>query len=144
MRRPSAARASLHEPPSCCLIGRPGDGDGILIKDNHIAIAGGITAAIARARAGHMVKIEIEVETLDQLREVIKIGGVDSVLLDNMTPDQMRKAVRMVAGRMAIEASGTVRLDTVRAIAESGVDPISAGALTHSVMALDIGLDLNV
>ncbi len=125
---------------------RFGLGDGILIKDNHIAMAGGIAEAIHRARdrAGHMVKIEIEVDTLDQLRKVIDSGGVDSVLLDNMTPDQMREAVTMIAGRMATEASGAVRLDTVRAIAESGVDLISAGALTHSVTALDIGLDIDL
>jgi nicotinate-nucleotide pyrophosphorylase (carboxylating) len=124
---------------------RFGLGDGILIKDNHIALAGGIAEAIALARnsAGHMVKIEVEVDTLAQLREVIDTGGIDSVLLDNMTPDQMREAVTIVAGRMATEASGTVRLDTVRAIAETGVDLISVGALTHSVTALDIGLDIN-
>jgi nicotinate-nucleotide pyrophosphorylase (carboxylating) len=124
---------------------RFGLGDGILIKDNHIAMAGGIAGAIALARrnAGHMVKIEIEVDTLSQLQEVLGVGGVDSVLLDNMTPDQMREAVAMVAGRIATEASGTVNLDTVRAIAETGVDLISIGALTHSVTALDIGLDID-
>jgi nicotinate-nucleotide pyrophosphorylase (carboxylating) len=125
---------------------RFGLSDGILIKDNHIATAGGIAEAIALARrsAGHMVKIEIEVDTLAQLREVIDTGGIDSVLLDNMTPDQMREAVAMVAGRFATQASGNVRLDTVRAIAETGVDLISIGALTHSTKALDIGLDVEV
>ena len=125
---------------------RFGLSDGILIKDNHIAMAGGIAEAVALARrsAGHMVKIEIEVDTLAQLQEVLDTGGVDSVLLDNMTPDQMREAVTIVGGRMATEASGTVRLDTVRAIAESGVDLISVGALTHSVTALDIGLDIDI
>jgi nicotinate-nucleotide pyrophosphorylase (carboxylating) len=124
---------------------RFGLSDGILIKDNHIAMAGGIAGAITRARksAGHMVKIEIEVDTLTQLQEVLDTGGVDGVLLDNMTPDQMREAVTIVAGRMATEASGTVNLDTVRAIAETGVDLISIGALTHSVTALDIGLDID-
>jgi nicotinate-nucleotide pyrophosphorylase (carboxylating) len=124
---------------------RFGLSDGILIKDNHIAMAGGIAGAIALARrnAGHMVKIEIEVDTLAQLQEVLGAGGADSVLLDNMTPDQMREAVAMVAGRIATEASGTVNLDTVRAIAETGVDLISIGALTHSVTALDIGLDID-
>jgi nicotinate-nucleotide pyrophosphorylase (carboxylating) len=125
---------------------RIGLSDGILIKDNHIAMAGGIAGAIALAckSAGHMVKIEIEVDTLAQLQEVLDVGGIDSVLLDNMTPDQMRDAVTIVAGRMATEASGTVRLDTVRAIAETGVDLISVGALTHSVTALDIGLDIDI
>ena len=120
--------------------------DGILIKDNHIAMAGGLAEAIALARksAGHMVKIEIEVDTLAQLREVIDTGGVDSVLLDNMTTDQMREAVTLVAGCIATEASGTVNLNTVRAIAETGVDLISIGALTHSVTALDIGLDIEL
>jgi nicotinate-nucleotide pyrophosphorylase (carboxylating) len=124
---------------------RFGLSDGILIKDNHIAMAGGIAEAIALARrnAGHMVKIEIEVDTLAQLQEVLGTGGVDSVLLDNMKPDQLREAVTMVAGGMATEASGAVNLDTVRAIAETGVDLISVGALTHSVTALDIGLDIN-
>ena len=125
---------------------RFGLSDGILIKDNHIAMAGGIGEAIARARtsAGHMVKIEVEVDTLDQLREVLDAGGVNSVLLDNMTLDQMREAVTMVAGRFATQASGNVRLDTIRAIAETGVDLISIGALTHSVKALDIGLDVEL
>jgi nicotinate-nucleotide pyrophosphorylase (carboxylating) len=124
---------------------RFGLSDGILIKDNHIAIAGGLAEAIALAHrnAGHMVKIEIEVDTLAQLQEVLGAGGVDSVLLDNMALDQLREAIAMVAGRMATEASGAVNLDTVRAIAETGVDLISIGALTHSVTALDIGLDID-
>jgi nicotinate-nucleotide pyrophosphorylase (carboxylating) len=125
---------------------RFGLSDGILIKDNHIALAGGIGEAIARARTsvGHMVRIEIEVDTLAQLQEVVDAGGIDSVLLDNMTPDQMREAVALVAGRFATQASGNVRLDTVRAIAETGVDLISIGALTHTVTALDIGLDIDL
>lgn len=116
--------------------------DAILIKDNHIAASGGITAALeaARAHAGHLVKIEIEVDTLDQLREV-DFDIADCVLLDNMTPAELREAVRYVAGRALTEASGGVTLDTVAAIAETGVDLISVGALTHSAPCLDLGLD---
>jgi nicotinate-nucleotide pyrophosphorylase (carboxylating) len=116
--------------------------DAILIKDNHIVAAGGIAAAItaARARAGHLVKIEVEVDTLAQLDEVLA-HRIDVVLLDNMTPEQLRAAVKRVAGRLLTEASGGVRLETVRGIAESGVDLISVGALTHSAAVLDIGLD---
>jgi len=119
--------------------------DAVLIKDNHIAVAGGIGAAIAaaQARAGHMVKIEVEVDTLDQLREALQ-HRIDAVLLDNMTPDQLAEAVRLVAGRVLTEASGGVNLDTVRAIAEAGVDLISVGALTHSAAVLDIGLDIEI
>jgi nicotinate-nucleotide pyrophosphorylase (carboxylating) len=117
--------------------------DAILIKDNHIAIAGGIGPALTRARAhaGHLVKIEIEVDTLDQLDEVLAIGA-DAVLLDNMNPDQLREAVRRVAGRAITEASGRINLETAAAIAETGVDLISAGWLTHSARVLDIGLDI--
>jgi len=120
--------------------------DAILIKDNHIAVAGGVKAALeaARAHAGHLVKIEIEVDNLDQLDEVLATGLADVVMLDNMHPDLMRQGVARVAGRMKVEASGGVRLDTVRAIAESGVDMISIGALTHSVKGLDIGLDIDL
>ncbi|CAN1563581.1 NadC Nicotinate-nucleotide pyrophosphorylase [Rhabdaerophilaceae bacterium] len=120
--------------------------DAILIKDNHIAIAGGIRPALeaARAHAGHLVKIEIEVDTLDQLDEVIAAGLADVVMLDNMAPAMMAAGVIRVAGRMKVEASGGVRRDTVRSIAESGVDMISVGALTHSVTVLDIGLDIDV
>jgi nicotinate-nucleotide pyrophosphorylase (carboxylating) len=116
--------------------------DGILVKDNHLAIAGGVKPAIERARAaaGHLVKIEVEVDTLEQLEEVLSVGA-DAVLLDNMRPDTLRRAVAMVGGRMVTEASGNVDLDTVSAIAAAGVDLISAGSLTHSVAALDIGLD---
>jgi nicotinate-nucleotide pyrophosphorylase (carboxylating) len=114
----------------------------VLIKDNHIAIAGGVKPAIERARAaaGHLIKIEVEVDTLDQLEEVLAVGA-DAVLLDNMTPDMLRRAVAMVGGRAITEASGQVDLHTVAAIAATGVDLISAGSLTHSVRALDIGLD---
>ncbi|MFS2174490.1 carboxylating nicotinate-nucleotide diphosphorylase [Rhizobium pisi] len=116
--------------------------DAVLIKDNHVAIAGGVTEAIRRARAGvgHMVKIEVEVDTLDQLREAMETG-VDAVLLDNMTPDQLREAVAIVDGRAITEASGRVTPATAAAIAASGVDLISVGWLTHSAPALDIGLD---
>jgi len=119
--------------------------DAVLIKDNHIALAGGIDAAItaARKRVGHMVKIEVEVDTLDQLDEVLR-HKVDAVLLDNMPPETLAQAVRRVNGRIVTEASGGVNMATVRAIAESGVDLISIGALTHSVAVLDIGLDCTV
>ena len=118
--------------------------DAILIKDNHIAIAGGIDQALNQAKmlAGHMVKIEIEVDTLEQLQEVLDNGNADVVMLDNMDAKMMKKGVDMVGGRMAIEASGGVNLETVRAIAESGVHYISVGALTHSAPALDIALDI--
>lgn len=116
--------------------------DAVLIKDNHIVAAGGITAAVVatRARVGHMVKIEVEVETLEQLDELLEVGA-DVVLLDNMDPATLRTAVENVAGRLVTEASGTVTLETVREIAESGVDVISAGWITHSPPQLDIGLD---
>jgi len=117
--------------------------DAVLIKDNHIALAGGVRNAIERARqiAGPFVKIEVEVDTLDQLAETLQ-PGVDAVLLDNMTPDRMREAVRMVNGRALVEASGGIRLETVNAVAASGVDLISAGWITHSAPALDLGLDV--
>lgn len=116
--------------------------DAVLIKDNHVAIAGGISQAIRRAKAGvgHMVKIEVEVDTLDQLHEAME-EGIDAVLLDNMTPDQLRQAVDIVSGRAITEASGRVTPTTAPAIAASGVDLISVGWLTHSAPVLDIGLD---
>lgn len=118
--------------------------DAILIKDNHIALADGIYPALqmARANAGHMVKIEIEVDTLEQLEEVIENGGADIVMLDNFTVVDIQKAVDLVKGRFVLEASGGVTLQTVRAIAETGVNIISVGAITHSAPALDIGLDM--
>lgn len=117
--------------------------DAVLVKDNHIAVAGGIRPAVERVRAaiGHMVKVEVEVDTLDQLRELLTLP-VDVVLLDNMDPETLRRAVAMVDGRMVTEASGNVTLSTVRAIAEAGVDMISVGWLTHSAPNLDIGLDM--
>jgi nicotinate-nucleotide pyrophosphorylase (carboxylating) len=117
--------------------------DGILIKDNHIAAAGGLRPAIdaARANLGHMMKIEVEVDTLAQLSEVID-SGVDAVLLDNMAPDQLREAVRLIDSRMLTEASGGIYLENVRDYAATGVDIVSLGWLTHSVPGLDIGLDM--
>jgi len=116
--------------------------DAVLIKDNHIAIAGGIAEAIRRAKAGvgHMVKIEVEVDTLDQLLEALQIG-VDAVLLDNMTPVQLRQAVNLAAGRAITEASGNINPTTAAEIAASGVDLLSVGWITHSAQVLDIGLD---
>lgn len=118
--------------------------DAVLIKDNHIAVAGGVRAAIenARARAGHMVKIEVEVDTLDQLEEVMSIG-CEVVLLDNMPPDMLRKAVAIVGGRAITEASGRVTVETAAAIAAAGVDLISCGWITHSAPCLDLGLDFD-
>jgi nicotinate-nucleotide pyrophosphorylase (carboxylating) len=119
--------------------------DAILIKDNHIAITGGVIPAIraARAAAGHLVKIEIEIDTLDQLAEAM-VEGPDAVLLDNMTPADMHEAVQLVAGRAVTEASGNVTLETVAAIAETGVDMISSGWITHSAPILDLALDVVV
>jgi nicotinate-nucleotide pyrophosphorylase (carboxylating) len=116
--------------------------DAVLIKDNHVAIAGGIRPAIERARAGvgHLVKIELEVDTLTQLEEALTLR-VDAVLLDNMGPELLREAVRLVDGRAVTEASGRIRPDTAPAIAATGVDLLSVGWLTHSATVLDIGLD---
>jgi nicotinate-nucleotide pyrophosphorylase (carboxylating) len=118
----------------------------VLIKDNHIAVAGGIRAVLAGAKAacGHLVKIEIEVDSLDQLQEVLDVGLADVVLIDNFDLDSMRKAVAMVAGRLVIEASGGITLESSAAIAETGVDYLSSGALTHSAQNLDIGLDIEM
>jgi nicotinate-nucleotide pyrophosphorylase (carboxylating) len=118
--------------------------DAILIKDNHIAVAGSIEAVLRRAKnaAGHLVKIEIEVDSLDQLKEVLDVGLADVVLIDNFDLETMRKAVAMVAGRLVIEASGGITLASAAAIAETGVDYLSSGALTHSVQNLDVGLDI--
>ncbi|WP_155905287.1 carboxylating nicotinate-nucleotide diphosphorylase [Methylopila sp. M107] len=119
--------------------------DAILIKDNHIAVAGGPVEALKAAKsfAGHLVKIEIEVDTLDQL-DLVLAEGADVVLLDNMTPETLAEAVRRIDGRMLAEASGNVSLDTVKAIAESGVDLISVGRITHSAQNFDFGLDIAV
>jgi nicotinate-nucleotide pyrophosphorylase (carboxylating) len=122
---------------------RYGLDDAILIKDNHIAFAGGVRQALRGARnyAGHTVKVEIEVDTLAQLDEVLDEGGADIVMLDNMSDADMREAVRRVAGRALIEASGGVTLERIAVIAATGVDLISVGALTHSVINFDVGLD---
>jgi nicotinate-nucleotide pyrophosphorylase (carboxylating) len=119
--------------------------DMILIKDNHIALCGGIREAVQRAReySGHAMKIEVECDTLEQVDEAIE-AKADIILLDNMTPDELRTAVQKIDGRAVAEASGGVNLQTVRAIAQSGVDIISVGALTHSARALDIGLDIEL
>ena len=116
--------------------------DAVLIKDNHIAVAGGITPAVraARAHVGHLVKIEVEVDSLEQLRELLDIGA-DAVLLDNMDADLLREAVHLIAGRMITEASGRITPTTAVPLAEAGVDLISGGWLTHSARVLDIGLD---
>ena len=121
---------------------RTGLFDAILIKDNHIAAAGSAANALkaARSQAGHTVKVEIEVDTLDQLREVLPLGP-DIILLDNMKLDELREAVRLTSDRALLEASGGVNLESVRGIAETGVDLISVGALTHSAPVLDLGLD---
>jgi nicotinate-nucleotide pyrophosphorylase (carboxylating) len=120
--------------------------DAILIKDNHIAVAGGIRAVLERAKSvtGHLVKVEIEVDSLDQLREVLQVGLADVVLLDNFTIADMRKAVALVAGKLEIEASGGITLETIGAIAETGVDYASSGWITHSAPNLDIALDIEM
>jgi nicotinate-nucleotide pyrophosphorylase (carboxylating) len=117
--------------------------DAMLIKDNHVAMAGGVGAALdrARAHAGHLVKIELEVDTLDQLAEALE-HGADAVLLDNMDPPTLRRAVDMVAGRAVTEASGRITRETAPAIAAAGVDLISSGWITHSAPILDLGLDI--
>lgn len=117
--------------------------DAILIKDNHIAAAGGIRAVLRRvkAQASHMIRTEIEVDRLDQLAEVLDEGGADVVLLDNMDTETLRAAVAMNAGRLVLEASGNMRLPRIAEVAATGVDYISVGALTHSARTLDLGLD---
>jgi nicotinate-nucleotide pyrophosphorylase (carboxylating) len=117
--------------------------DAMLIKDNHIALAGGVRPALERARAhaGHLVKIELEVDTIDQLAEALEIG-VDAVLLDNMSPETLRRAVAMVDSRAVTEASGRISPETVAAVAATGVDLISSGWITHSAPILDLGLDI--
>ena len=119
---------------------RLGLDDGILIKDNHLRLAGSLGEAVSNAAATG-VSVEVECETLDQVAEAVQ-AGADMILLDNMSPAQLSEAVALVDGRAKLEASGGVNLDTVRAIAETGVDFISVGALTHSARALDVSLDL--
>lgn len=116
--------------------------DGVLIKDNHISVCGSLTAAVRRARAGAPVltRIEVECDNLDQVREAVE-AGADMILLDNMGLGDMRQAVAISGGRIPLEASGGVRLENIRAIAETGVDFISVGRITQSAPAVDIGLD---
>jgi nicotinate-nucleotide pyrophosphorylase (carboxylating) len=125
---------------------RIGLDDAMLIKDNHIAVAGGVRGVLERARAnaGHLVKIEIEVDTLDQLAEVLGTGLADAVLLDNMSVADMRKAVELTAGRALLEASGGITLDTIAAVAATGVDYASSGWITHSAPSLDVALDIEM
>jgi len=120
--------------------------DAILIKDNHIAVAGGIKAVLTRARAvaGHLVKVEIEVDTLDQLREVLATGLADVVLLDNMAIPTLREAVKIAASRVVLEVSGGVTVDHIAEIAKTGVGYASSGALTHSAPNFDVALDIEV
>ncbi len=115
--------------------------DAILVKDNHLRAAGSIAAAVELVRAASDLPIEVECDTLEQVGEALD-AGVDAILLDNMTLDELRAAVALTAGRARLEASGGVTLDTIRAIAETGVDEISVGALTHSARSLDVSLEL--
>jgi nicotinate-nucleotide pyrophosphorylase (carboxylating) len=120
---------------------RSGLYDGVLIKENHIAAAGGITEAVRRARQRipHTIKVEVETETLDEVREAVSVGA-DIIMLDNMGIPAMAEAVALIGGRALVEASGGMRLEQVRSVAETGVDIISVGALTHSARAMDISL----
>jgi nicotinate-nucleotide pyrophosphorylase (carboxylating) len=122
---------------------RYGLSDAILIKDNHIAAAGGVAAVLkaAKANVSHMMKIEIEVDTLAQLEEVLATGGADVVLLDNMDTSTLAKAVSMAKGQLVTEASGNMRKERIAEVSATGVDYISSGALTHSAQTLDLGLD---
>jgi nicotinate-nucleotide pyrophosphorylase (carboxylating) len=118
--------------------------DGVLLKDNHlVALGDSLAAALRAARRAvpHTIRVEVEVDRLDQVEPALE-GGTDIILLDNMSPDELRRAVELIAGRALTEASGGITLESVRDVARSGVDLISVGALTHSVRALDIGLDL--
>jgi len=119
--------------------------DAVLIKDNHLAAAGGVAEAVDRVRraVGHTVLVEVEVDTLDQLEQALAVG-VDAVLLDNMSADELRESVAMVDGRVTTEASGGVTLENVTEIAQTGVDLISVGALTHSAPSLDLSLELEI
>ncbi|MCE5974173.1 carboxylating nicotinate-nucleotide diphosphorylase [Sinirhodobacter sp. WL0062] len=122
---------------------RFGLSDAILIKDNHVAAAGGIRAVLEAARAArsHMMRIELEVDSLAQLEEALEVGGADVILLDNMDTPTLHKAVAINAGRVVLEASGNMRLERITEVAATGVDYISSGALTHSARTLDLGLD---
>lgn len=120
---------------------RFGLGDAVLVKDNHLRAAGSVADAVRLVRAASDLPIEVECETLDQVSDALE-AGVDAILLDNMTLAELREAVALTAGRVRLEASGGVSLDTVRAIAETGIDEISVGALTHSARSLDVSLEL--
>ena len=115
--------------------------DGVLIKDNHVAVAGGVVEAVRRAKAKGLKNVEIECDTVDQVRQALA-AGADRLLLDNMSLAMLREAVDVTAGRVPLEASGGVTLETIRAIAETGVDFVSVGAITMSAPSVDIGLDL--
>jgi nicotinate-nucleotide pyrophosphorylase (carboxylating) len=117
--------------------------DAVLIKDNHIAAAGGITAAVAavREREGEAMGVEVEVDTREQLREALKTGA-DTILLDNMAPDEVRDCVKIVAGKKVLEASGGIVLDNIRSYAETGVDRISVGYITRSAAGIDFSLEV--
>jgi nicotinate-nucleotide pyrophosphorylase (carboxylating) len=115
--------------------------DGVLVKDNHLAVAGSVARAVGRLRAATELPIEVECDTLDQVEEAIA-AGADAILLDNMGLEDLSRAVALARGRARLEASGGVTLETVRAVAETGVDEISIGALTHSAPALDVSLEL--
>ena len=122
---------------------RYGLSDAILIKDNHVAAAGGIRAVLEAAKAArsHMMRIELEVDRIEQFEEALAIGGADVVLLDNMDTEMLKEAVRINAGRVTLEASGNMKLERIAEVAATGVDYISSGALTHSARTLDLGLD---
>jgi nicotinate-nucleotide pyrophosphorylase (carboxylating) len=118
--------------------------DGVLIKDNHVAVAGGVGPAVRAAKAANTgLQVQVEVDRIEQIEDALS-AGADRLLLDNMDPATLRRAVAQVSGRVALEASGGVRLDTIRAIAESGVDFISAGRITQSAPAVDIGMDYSL
>jgi nicotinate-nucleotide pyrophosphorylase (carboxylating) len=118
--------------------------DGAMLKDNHIDAYGGITPAVQalRAKIGHMVKIEVEVRNVDELKEALA-AGADVIMLDNMSCEEMSECVKLVDGRAKLEASGNVTVDTIRAVAETGVDIVSLGALTHSVKCFDISMRID-
>lgn len=122
---------------------RFGLSDAILIKDNHVAAAGGIRAVLEAAKAArsHMMRVELEVDRLDQLEEALEVGGADVILLDNMDTPTLRRAVALAGGRVVLEASGNMQLSRISEVAATGVDYISSGALTHSARTLDLGLD---
>ena len=115
--------------------------DAVLVKDNHLRAAGSVADAVAAVRKASDLPVEVECDTLDQVREALEVG-VDAILLDNMTTTELRQAVELVGGRARLEASGGVDLETIRAVAETGVDEISVGALTHSARSLDVSLEL--